>query len=108
MGWERRGRGGLYYTRSRRVNGRIVQEYVGTGLVAELAARLDAEERAGRRACIEAARAERRRLDEADAQISRLCELADALSRSALLLAGYRQHDRGEWRRRHGQERAAD
>jgi len=90
------------------VNGRIVREYVGTGLVAELAARLDAEEWAGRRACIEAARAERRRLDEADAQISRLCELADALSRSALLLAGYRQHDRGEWRRRHGQERAAD
>jgi hypothetical protein len=86
----------------------VVREYVGTGLVAELAARLDAEERAGRRARIEAAWAEQRRLDEADAQVSRLCELADALRRSALLLAGYHQHDRGEWRRRRGQERAAD
>src|SRR5436190_22295890 len=76
MGWERRGRGGLYYTRSRRVNGRIVQEYVGTGLVAELAPRLDAEERGGRRARMEAARGQRRRLDEADGPIRPVCGVA--------------------------------
>jgi hypothetical protein len=30
MGWDR----GRYYTRSRKVNGRVVREYVGTGPVA--------------------------------------------------------------------------
>jgi len=41
MGWDR----GKYYTRSRRVNGRVVREYVGVGLVGTLAAQLDAEDR---------------------------------------------------------------
>ena len=33
MGWER----GRYYTRSKKVNGRVVREYVGTGQLAALA-----------------------------------------------------------------------
>jgi hypothetical protein len=43
--WERRERGELYYTRSRKVAGRVVREYVGTGPLAKLAAETDAEER---------------------------------------------------------------
>ena len=35
MGWDR----GRYYTRSKKVNGRVVREYVGSGLVAGCTAR---------------------------------------------------------------------
>ena len=42
--WEKRERGGLYYTRSRKVNGRVVREYVGSGALGELAALMDAQE----------------------------------------------------------------
>jgi len=35
MAWERRQRGGRYYTRTRRINGTRVREYVGTGPLAE-------------------------------------------------------------------------
>ena len=36
--WERRERGGLYYTRSRKENGRVVREYVCGGVLGEIAA----------------------------------------------------------------------
>jgi hypothetical protein len=45
MGWEKRERGGLYYTRSRRVDGRVVREYFGTGPLAEIVALEDDLER---------------------------------------------------------------
>jgi hypothetical protein len=38
MAWDR----GRYYTRSRKVNGRVDREYLGTGEAAERAARQDA------------------------------------------------------------------
>src|SRR5829696_6140493 len=46
--WERRERGGLYYTRSRKVNGQVVRKYVGGGVLGQLAARVDADERCRR------------------------------------------------------------
>ena len=100
MGWERRKRGGLYYTRSRKVRGRVVREYVGGGLAGQLAATTDAEQRAERQARAKALRDERTRLETADASVVMLCEVVEALVRETLMQAGYHQHHRGEWRRK--------
>ncbi len=102
MAWETRRRGGLYYTRSKKVDGRVVREYVGGGLAGQLAAASDAAERANRQARAESWRDERSRLEEVDASMTELCEVAERLAHVALELAGYRRHHRGEWRRRHG------
>jgi hypothetical protein len=103
MSWEtRRGRG-RYYTRSRKVNGRIIREYIGTGLVAELAAQQDAEERAQRLAEGKRLQEEAYRWTSATAPLMRLSHLLDGLTSASLITAGYHQHHRGAWRkRRHG------
>jgi hypothetical protein len=95
MGWERG-----YYYRVRKVNGRVVREYVGAGRAAVLIAqldKLDREKRAIERAQQKAARAS---LDALDALFAKLNEVANLLARAALLAAGYRQHKRGEWRKK--------
>ena len=104
MGWESRKRGGRYYTRSRRVNGRVVREYVGGGELAELAAMIDAEERAQKQALAARSRRELERHAADDQLVAELCGAVDAVSRLVLLAAGYRQHHRGEWRHRRGQD----
>jgi hypothetical protein len=91
MGWERG-----YYYRVRKINGRVVREYVGAGLAGELAANEQAE-RDRRRA---AARTERADLDRLAVELDELSALADLLARAALLAAGYHQHERGQWRKR--------
>jgi hypothetical protein len=100
MGWDR----GRYYTRSRKIGGRVIREYVGHGPAGELAARLDALARARRlaevRAAAEADRERRGELDALDAQARELVRLTDVPARAALAAAGFRQHARGAWRRR--------
>ncbi len=100
--WERRERGGLYYTRSRKENGRVVREYVGGGVLGELAARMDAEDRRRRQEEAAAWREERKRLEELAGVVDELCEGIEAIARAALLAAGFRRHKRGEWRRPRG------
>ena len=98
--WERRERGGRYYTRSRKVNGRVLREYVGTGEVGELGAKIDAAYRRYREAEAEVYRKERERLEAVSASVEELCEAAEVLARATLLAAGYHRHKRGEWRKR--------
>jgi hypothetical protein len=103
MGWETRRGQGRYYTRSRKVNGRMIREYVGTGLVAELAAQEDAETRARRLAEREHLQHEATRWASATAPFRELSQLLDGLTAAGLIAAGYHQHHRGAWRkRRHG------
>ena len=102
MAWERRERGGLYYTRSRKVNGQVIREYVGSGVLGELAARMDAEDRQRREEEAAAWREERERLDELAGLVDELCQDVETLAHAALLSAGFRRHKRGEWRRKRG------
>ena len=94
MAWERG-----YYYRVRKLGGRVVREYVGTGRVAELAAQLDAIERETREAEAAAWRAEKARLEALDADVDALIGVTDLAATAALLAAGYHQHKR-QWRRK--------
>jgi hypothetical protein len=100
MGWEKRQRGGLYYTRSKKVDGRVVREYVGGGTLGHIAALQDAQERRRREEEAALWKEERERLEALVAPVEDLCEAAEILYRAALVCAGYRRHQRGQWRRK--------
>jgi hypothetical protein len=101
MGWDR----GRYYTRSKKVNGRVVREYVGAGQMGELAAQMDALERDERLADRAEQKAKRDELEALDAPLTELNELADLMTRAALVAAGFRQHKRGEWRKQRAERK---
>jgi hypothetical protein len=101
VAWEERG-GRRYYYRSVRRGGCVVKEYLGTGPVAEATAQLDEEDRRRREEAAEAWKEEMRRMEEVEVPIEALCDAAETLARAALVAAGYRQHNRGEWRLKRG------
>ncbi len=102
MAWETRQRGGRYYTRSKKINGRVMREYVCVGLVGELAAAADARTRVEHQAQRALYRAEQERIELALAPLEAFCDVVETLARASLLLAGYHRHHRGEWRRKRG------
>ena len=96
MGWER----GKYYTRSGKVNGRVVREYVGCGEIGRMAAEADAIRREMRSVQREAEKQLMAELREIDETIAKLSRRADLAARAAMSCAGYHQHDRGQWRKK--------
>ena len=98
MAWESRERGGPYYTRSRRVNGQVVREYIGGGELARIASESDAISRTLRKAEWQQERAKLERLETLSAPLGELCEVTEILTRARLLAGGYHKH-KGEWRR---------
>jgi hypothetical protein len=103
VGWEKRERGGRYYTRSRRspVDGRVVREYVGSGPLAEIIAEEDRTKRELAEAELERGEAELERIKALAAPLEELSEAAEILVHAHLVAAGYHRH-KGEYRRARG------
>lgn len=103
MAWEARKPGGSkYYTRTRKVRGRYIREYVGRGARAEAAAATDALQRAERQARAQERRGEQERLERAEEQLLYLDGALELLVHATLTAYGYHRHAKGEWRKRHG------
>jgi hypothetical protein len=98
MAWESRERGGPYYTRSKRVNGQVVREYIGGGELARIVAGQDAINRSIREAKQKWEQEELDRLAALGDPLGELCEVTEILARAHLLADGYHEH-KGEWRR---------
>ena len=78
------------------------KQYIGSGEAAGLVAELDAEERAAKMQQREELRAEQQRWADVEEPIVVLCEMTELMARATLVLTGYHQHHRGEWRRWRG------
>lgn len=98
MSWEKRG-DNRYYYRRRKVNGRVIAEYIGTGDLAEAIAAIDEDDRRRR----QRAAAEFRALVEDDRRQAVTLAEVDDLVRSAvagvLIANGYHTHKR-QWRKK--------
>jgi hypothetical protein len=103
VAWEKRKRGGRYYTRSRRSpkDGRVVREYVGSGPLAEIAAEEDRTKRELAEAKREREKEELGRLKALAAPLEELSEAAEILVHAHLVAAGYHRR-KGEYRRARG------
>jgi hypothetical protein len=95
VAWERG-----YYYRVRKVNGRVVRQYCGSGPLAQLAAAQVEVERSRRGLRRLAERHQREEMEAFDDQVNEVNRLADLLAQAALIAAAYHQHDRGQWRRK--------
>jgi hypothetical protein len=103
VSYETRNGKGHYYTRSRRQGGRIVREYLGAGDYGEYFAALDARARAEAAERAADSWMEVDGLDELDKLVAAYVKTVEVAAREALVAAGYRQHQRGEWRKTRGQ-----
>ena len=101
MGWETRKGRGRYYTRSRRVNGRVIREYVGCGGLAEALASLDALDRLEREEARILRREELAEWDEIGDELIALGRVSKVAVAAALQEHGFHQH-KGQWRRKRG------
>src|SRR5215218_1425295 len=91
---------GPYYYRCVRINGQPRRQYIGTGLIGQLANQLDdaaRERKALGKAQADLALAE---AEAVEADLTMVNGLVDVLARAALVAAGFHRHHRGPWRRK--------
>jgi hypothetical protein len=93
-------------------NGRVTTVYLGSGRLAELMAEADRLERGHRATLRQLDRVEARERAEADrrleAAVAGVVADGQALARQVLERAGYRQHNRGAWRKQRGGRAVAE
>jgi hypothetical protein len=97
MSWETRGNN-VYYYRARRINGRVVKEYLGTGASAEAAAAEDEARRKARQIT-----STYKKEDAIACVADSFLDLSENLFAGSLVASGYYRHHGGEWRQRRGQ-----
>jgi len=100
MGLETRKGRGAYYTRTRRVAGRVVREYVASGEAALLVASIEAERRKAEALRRRAEQDELDRAKSAEDRLDTICDIGDTLAQAVLLAAGFHRHHAGDWRKR--------
>ena len=103
MSWQSPNGKGRYYTRSRRVNGKVVREYIGKGELAHaMSALQDArnEFRKSKRAALLSAQQE---LDELETTMNDYFDRVDTIMKNTLACAGYHRQSRGPWRKQRTQ-----
>jgi hypothetical protein len=88
-----------YYYRNRRINGRQVKEYLGSGEKAQQLAEQDARRRAELAAKRAALRAEQAEFDRVERELDELEALLEPLIVLYMESLGYHKH-RGQWRKR--------
>jgi len=89
-----------YWYRSKRIGGRVVREYVGRGEWCAAAAQLDQFDRQSEAATKAGAQAQRAKLEAIDREAQAAFDAVTAAMNATLRAAGYRQHARGQWRKR--------
>ena len=103
VGWEQRERGaGSYYYRSVREGNRVKKEYIGCGVLGQIAALLDELQRRQKEEEAAYWNEERERFEEAAAFLEEVGSVADTLVRAHLIAHGFHNR-RGQWRRRREQ-----
>ena len=100
MPWETRGGSGQYYTRSKRVGGKIVREYLGSGPGAQAIASLDQAAQEVNAVGRSLARRNEQEWNAAHGAVRAFCKDVESAAREALEEAGYHRHDRGQWRKK--------
>jgi hypothetical protein len=90
-----------YYYRNLQISGRSVRRYVGTGPVAELAAAADDLRKLKRVVEAREQKAEQARWQTTQSPLLNLCTGANLLTKATLLCAGFCQHARSSWRKKH-------
>ena len=100
MAWEsRKGSSGSYYTRSLRVDGKVVREYIGTGPTALAIAELDALERQQRHHDQVNLKVEKEAQHMIDQKLYDELKFIKTVTKALLLVNGYHNH-KGQWRKR--------
>ncbi len=98
MAWIQKGNRRYYY-RSRREGDRVISEYIGTGLFAELQAEQDQVERLERQTRMRKQKKLRQEFKQAERAVDQACNFVNQIVHAAFLVTGHHTHKR-QWRKR--------